>query len=228
MRVNSSSSVEPLYLMQIARFKYPRTYHFDWSLSLMNDDRRLPSLEPFLGREVVVTEKLDGENTSLYCDGLHARSIDSSRQHHESRNWIKQFHGSIAHNIPKGWRICGENMYAKHSIFYEDLESYFYGFAVYDERNVSLCWDETLAVFDMLGIIPVPIIFRGEFDEAYLRLLAKEQDPSRVEGYVCRVTDEIPYSTWFLNVAKYVREKHVNTSEHWIHQEVVPNKLRII
>lgn len=208
------------------RYKYPRTYHFDWSLSLMNDDRRLPSLEPFVGKRVIVTEKLDGENTSLYRDGLHARSIDSARQAHETRDWIKAFHGTIAHNIPEGWRVCGENMTAKHSIFYDELESFFYGFAVYDERNVSLAWDEAVAVFEMLGVQHVPVLYDGVFDEALLRRMAKEQDPTKVEGYVCRVAEEIPYSTWFLNVAKYVREKHVNTTQHWMHAQFVPNKLR--
>lgn len=208
------------------RYKFPRTYHFDWSLSLMNDDRRLPSLDTLIGKEVIVTEKLDGENTTIYRDGIHARSIDSSRQHHPSRNWVKQFAGEIAHNIPEGWRICGENMYAKHSIFYDNLDSYFYGFAVYDERNVSLSWDETVSVFDMLGITPVPTILRGEFNEQVLRYLAARQDPEKQEGYVCRVVDEMPHEPWFLSAAKYVRSKHVNTDQHWMTAEIVPNRLR--
>jgi len=208
------------------RYKFSRTFHLDWSKSLMNDDRRLPSLDPFIGKRVIVTEKLDGENTSLYSDGLHARSIDSSRQHHESRNWIKQFHGQIKHNIPEGWRICGENMFAKHSIFYDNLETYFYGFAVYDERNVSLAWDDAVTVMGELGITPAPLIYDGEWSETLLRRIAELQDPTKIEGYVVRVAEEIPYSPWFLNVAKYVREKHVSTDAHWMHQEVVPNLLR--
>lgn len=41
----------------------------------------------FLKGPVVITEKMDGENTTLYRDGLHARSLDS--RHHPSRNWVK-------------------------------------------------------------------------------------------------------------------------------------------
>ena len=42
--------------------KYPKTFHFDFSQSLQNDDRKLETLKDFEGRDVVVTEKLDGEN----------------------------------------------------------------------------------------------------------------------------------------------------------------------
>lgn len=191
----------------------------------MNDDRRLPSMEPFIGKRVIVTEKLDGENTSLYRDGLHARSIDSSRQYHESRDWIKKFHGSFAHEIPENWRICGENMYAKHSIAYDDLESFFYGFSVWD-GEWSLPWDETVDVLGMLGIPHVPVIYDGVFDEGFLRELADRQDPTKEEGYVCAVADGRKHDPWFTDLAKYVRDKHVNTSTHWMTEAVIPNKLR--
>lgn len=92
------------------RTKYPRTLHVPWSPGLMNDDRAMDHLGGFVGLDVVVTEKLDGENTTLYADGLHARSIDG--RHHPSRDWVKAAHGRVAWTIPEGWRICGENMYA--------------------------------------------------------------------------------------------------------------------
>ena len=76
---------------------------------------------PFVGQEVVVTEKLDGENTTLYRRGLHARSLDP--RPHPSRDWVKRLQGQIGHLIPEGWRVCGENLYARHSLGYDDLES---------------------------------------------------------------------------------------------------------
>ena len=47
-----------------------------------------------------VKEKMDGENTSLYQDGFHARSIDG--RHHSSRDWVKGFWAQIAQDIPFG------------------------------------------------------------------------------------------------------------------------------
>lgn len=104
------------------RVPYPRTPHLPWSPGASADDVRVGGLGGFVGREVVVTEKLDGENTTLYADGLHARSVDSA--HHPSRAWLKALHGRIADRIPAGWRVCGENLYARHSIPYDTLDGY--------------------------------------------------------------------------------------------------------
>jgi len=117
-------------------YKYPRTPHLPWSPGVSADDITQFSLLSFEGADVVVTEKMDGENTSLYRDHSHARSLDSI--HHSSRDWLKQWHGTFAHNIPLGWRICGENLFARHSVRYDHLASYFYGFSIWDDTNQAL------------------------------------------------------------------------------------------
>jgi hypothetical protein len=71
--------------------KYPRTFHLPWSLGATSDDKVVPSVSHFEGRQVVVTEKMDGENTTLYRDHIHARSLDSKGG--EDRAWVKQFWG---------------------------------------------------------------------------------------------------------------------------------------
>ena len=91
--------------------KYPRTLHLPWSDTIGPDgDHVLESVRAFENQQVVVTEKLDGENTTLYRSHLHARSLDSG--HHPSRGWIKNFHARLAPHIPDGVRICGENLFA--------------------------------------------------------------------------------------------------------------------
>jgi len=42
--------------------KYPRTRHAPWSRTIGDDDKVHTSMEQFHGKEVVVTEKMDGEN----------------------------------------------------------------------------------------------------------------------------------------------------------------------
>jgi hypothetical protein len=210
------------------RYKYPRTYHLDWSLSLINDDRRIPTYEGLVGRRVVVSEKFDGENTSYYNDVSHARSMDS--RHHASRDWAKRHHGEVKHNIPDRWRVVIENCYAEHSISYtrengNALPSFAIGLSVWDENNVCMSWDDTLVVFEQLGIVPARVIYDGIWDEALFRKIALEQDPTRVEGYVVRVADAIPYDRWFMPAGKYVRAKHVSTDVHWMQKDVVPNEL---
>jgi hypothetical protein len=58
--------------------KYPRTHHLPWTDTIGPDgDHVLSDVSVFAGHDVVVTEKLDGENTTLDASHLHARSLDS-------------------------------------------------------------------------------------------------------------------------------------------------------
>jgi hypothetical protein len=125
---------------QLQAVKYPRTPHLPWSGSVTAYDVRDTTCCHFEGKEVVITEKLDGENTSLYRSNFHARSLDG--RHHLSRDWVKAWHACIAIDIPDGWRLCGENMYAQHSVIYEELVSYFYLFSVWNDLNMCLAWDD--------------------------------------------------------------------------------------
>ncbi|MFE0456613.1 RNA ligase family protein [Streptomyces sp. NPDC058914] len=203
------------------RTPYPRTPHVPWSPGASADDVRAGSLSGFVGREIVVTEKLDGENTTLYPDGLHARSVDST--HHPSRAWAKALQGRVGARIPAGWRVCGENMYARHSIPYDALEGYFYGFSVWDEHDRCLDWDDTVRFLRGLGI-PVPaVLWRGVFDERALRRLKVET--GRQEGYVVRTAEGFAREDFAGRVAKWVRHGHVTTGTHWMHAAVVANGL---
>lgn len=201
--------------------KYPRTPHLPWSPGGSNDDSFLDGVSHFEGREVVVTEKLDGENTTMYHDDIHARSLDG--RHHPSRDWVKALHGTVAGEIPEAWRLCGENLYARHSIPYFELSSYFFLFSVWDDENRALSWDETAEWANLLKLELVPVWFRGEFDEDLLRELTL--DTVRQEGYVVRVVDSFGYDDFSNAVAKWVRKGHVQTDQHWMFSEIVPNEL---
>lgn len=202
------------------RTAYPRTVHVPWSPGVASDDVRVGELGGLRGREVVVTEKMDGENTTLYRDGVHARSLDSG--HHPSRAWVKALQGRIGGLIPDGVRVCGENMYARHSIAYEELESWFYGFSVWD-GEWCLGWDETVRVLRGLGIPAPPVLWRGVFDERALR--AMKLDPARQEGYVVRSVEGFGREEFGRRLAKWVRPHHVQTDTHWMHAAVVENGL---
>lgn len=201
--------------------KYPRTPHLPWSPGGTKDDAYLVDTSHFEGREVVVTEKMDGENTSLYRDRIHARSLDS--QHHVSRDWVKALHGMIRNEIPEGWRLCGENVYARHSLNYEELPSYFLLFSIWNEDNVSLAWDDVLEWAEILDLCVVPELYRGDWDEHLIR--DWEIDELTQEGYVVRLADSFSYQEFPQSLGKWVRPGHVQTDQHWMHAEVVPNRL---
>jgi hypothetical protein len=199
--------------------KYPRTHHLPWSGNIHDDDRVIQSLKAFEGQRVIATIKMDGENTTMYTDYIHARSIYSGG--HDSRNWVKSFWGKICGDIPKGWRVCGENLYAKHSIHYKNLPSYFLGFSIWDDRNVCLSWSETLEWFTLLGITPVPVIYDDIYDEKKIKELWNKKDWESSEGYVLRVEDEFTYGNFRTHVAKFVRRDHIQTVKHWMHGQAL-------
>lgn len=207
-------------------FKYPKTPHLPYSPHYdTRDDLKWANVDPLMGKRVVITEKLDGENTSLYRDKIHARSIDSA--YHPSRAWVKALHGRIAHEIPVGWRICGENLYATHSIHYDTLPSYFMVFAVFDDSNVCLSWKDTCDLAGLLQLEIVPILYQGLFESAPIGSLIERGSSFGpvAEGFVIRNESAFPYSEFTQHVVKYVRPHHVTTDEHWMKQTIIPNGL---
>jgi len=211
--------------------KYPRTYHLPWSPGMNRDDRMMGDTNIFRGERIMICEKLDGENTSCYTDRVTARSLETSS--HPSRNWVKNLWAQFGYNIPQGWRVCGENMFAKHAIHYTKennnaLKSFFYMFSIWDDKNMCLSWDETLEWAQLLGLEPIPVIYDGIYDIEVIQDLNKkmESSPNTIEGYVIRLAREYHYSEFRDVCGKYVRKNHVqNNHGHWSQNKIIKNEL---
>jgi hypothetical protein len=208
----------------VKHVKYPRTYHLPWS-TLSKDDRKMPDDTFFMDREVVVTLKMDGENSSLYNDHTHARSIDSGS--HPSRNWLKDLWAQMSYLLDDDMRICGENLFAKHSISYGNLPSYFMMFSIWI-GNTCLSWDETIEYAGILGLETVPVIYRGKYDRKLIESSFLPYLDSN-EGYVLRLSDSFDYGDFRRSVGKFVRQEFrqvVNDSHgHWISKKIERNGL---
>ncbi len=202
--------------------KYGRTFHLPISPDATSDDKVMSSLDGLMVDDLVVTEKMDGENTTIHSGGSHARSPDS--RYHPSRDWLKAFAAGISHQLSKGERIVGENLFARHSVAYDALPSYFLGFAWINDGEVQ-SWDLTLARFQELGITPVPTLFRGPYRPGLFDELATSLDLNRQEGFVARIADAFPETTMPDRVGKYVREGHVQSDIHWTKEALTPNGL---
>ena len=192
--------------------KYPRTPHLPWSKGVADDDEKLPSLENFQGKNLVYTEKLDGECTSLSCFRFHARSEDSRVEPWQT--WMKRKWAEICYTIPFELEVFGENLYAIHSIEYDQLPAYFHVFAVVnlvDEKFLS--WQETCAFAAQLGFPTTPTIEYGALME--MPIPARSAYGLTCEGYVVRNVESFPVKDFQQNVAKCVRKGHVQTDEHW-------------
>lgn len=205
--------------------KYPRTFHLPDSPGKTKDDRVMEdAYEFFKNKPVVITEKMDGENTTIYHDGYcHARSIDSKK--HPSRSWIKNFASQVGYGLPTGWRLCGENLWARHSIPYYNLEDYFLGFSLWDSVNICQDWYTTCEWFELLNIKPVRALYIGEFDLSWLYNHIKNMDTNTSEGFVIRLYDAFRYSDFRRCVAKWVRPNHVQSSHNWMREEITKNTL---
>jgi RNA ligase-like protein len=217
--------LKPVLHLFTDRVKYPRTHHLPWSANVSSDDKIIPSLAGFEGQDIVVTIKMDGEQTSMYRDGFHARSIDTAS--HPSRDWLWGLHRRIGHEIPEGWRICGENLFAKHSIHYKNLPAHFLVFSIWNEKNECLDWEETKFYCEVLGLKHVPEFYSGPWSESLIRdFHIDNHDGDECEGYVVRVYRKFTFREFKDVVAKYVRKNHVHTHAHWMREAVVPNRLK--
>lgn len=204
--------------------KYPRTPHLPWSRPDESDIWMEKDFSP--NTKVVVTEKLDGENTSIYPDGkVHARSMDS--RDHPSRHWIKAMAAGITPLMSEGFVLLGENVFAKHSIGYDSLTSYFYLFGIRHGEYMA-SWASVCAYAERLGLETAPVIWEGKWkdfnhDDIWPRESAFGPN---CEGYVVRKKSAIHLLHFRQSIAKYVRPNHVQTNKHWMHQQVQKNGLK--
>jgi hypothetical protein len=208
--------------------KYPRTFHAPYSLGRSADDKiNFNYRKDFDGKTVFAAIKMDGENTTCHRDKMFARSIDSNS--HPSQDWVRtNVWARIRFDIPDGWRICGENVYAKHSIHYHNLKSYFYVFSIWNEKNEALSLADTKEWCELLDLEFVPVFYEGIFDEAKIHEAFetyKSTSPDEVEGYVVRLSDSFKYDDFSKSAFKYVRANHVQTDKHWKSSSIIPNEL---
>ena len=206
------------------RYKYPRTSHLPYSQGLSDDDTHLLS-DDFLYNydKVIVTIKMDGENTTVYPDGFcHARSLDS--KHRDYHSWLMQNIQEWCYLIPEGHRVCGEYLYAKHSIAYNSLPSYFLAFSVWKD-STCLCWKDTLGIIGSLGINSVPVVYEGKYDSSLIKKIANEVVTDGQEGVVVRNAESFDIKDFSSNVAKFVRKNHVQTDIHWSFGKIECNTL---
>ncbi len=198
--------------------KYPRTYHFPFSPGTTSDDRIASGWAGILQHELVMTEKLDGENTCLKAEGVFARSHAAPT----TSPWavkMREIWERCRHSLGD-LEVFGENLYAIHSIEYQRLESYLYVFAI-RQGDEWLAWDEVEFYAALLDLPTVPVVERGVFSKQEIEEKIKAGMAfgsclgGECEGFVFRKAGRFQVDDFEQNVLKYVRKNHVQTDEHW-------------
>jgi len=201
--------------------KYNRTYHLPWSVGATNDDRISKDVSSLIGVDIVITEKLDGENCGMTNDGVYARSHAAFTTSAWSRE-VRQLHElKVKGQLEEDVFIFGENMEGIHSIEYANLKSYFYIFGVRD-NNIWIPWKSVEEYSYLLDIPIVPVLFKGKVEsEKELKELVEKlvSEPSELggerEGIVIRNAGMFHNDDFKDNVMKWVRKDHVQTTTHW-------------
>lgn len=213
--LNSSNSSEYTYLkdykiLSKEDIKYKYTGKYDIETETHN----------YFVNGVLVHNSFTG-----YQEYCHARSLDSSN--HESRNWAKTYHfTNIAYNLPEGMRYCAENLYAKHAIKYDDLESYLLAFQIWDKLE-CLSWSDTKLWFKLLNLKSVQEIYHGPYDEVIINDLFKQVINDGHEGIVVRSEESFHYQDFYKRVCKLVRPNfHAGGGQHWRFKKIEVNGLK--
>lgn len=200
-------------------YKYPRTPHLPISPGATSDDKHSSKKAlDFLksGVQLVVTEKMDGGNLTFYRDNFHGRSLTSGT--HTWDTAAKALWAQIHNEIPEGWRISGESMYARRSVSYDNLPGVYMVFGIWNENNDLISWDDTVEWCNLLELPHVPVIYRGnDFDKA-ISAWFDNHNSETSEGFVVRNAGSFAYEDFAMNVSKFVRADHVRTNADWRHR----------
>lgn len=206
--------------------KYPRTYHLPWSPGASSDDKIAATIDHVIGQPIVVTEKLDGENTCLNQLGVFARSHAAPTQNPWA-SYLWDYWNRIHFQLDD-LEIFGESLFATHSIAYTGLQSYFHVFGVRQEA-LWMSWEQVVMYAELLNLPLAPVLFEGVVhSEGELQVLIDQlmQEPSELdslevdlevpkEGIVVRVAEAFTSEVFAESVFKWVRANHVQTDEHW-------------
>jgi hypothetical protein len=200
--------------------KYPRTPHLPSSPGATSDDK-WASNETLAylasGIELVVTEKMDGGNLSFTHNHFFGRSLDSGT--HAWDQQAKALWAQIHFDIPDGWRVSGESMYARRSVAYENLPGVYIMFGLWDEQNVARPWAEVEEWAQLLELPTPRVLYRGTDFQAATRAWGEQLDDEVSEGFVVRDAGAFPYAEFDRHVCKWVRSSHVRTRDDWRHRD---------
>ncbi len=246
--------------------KYPRTPHIEGSrLQKGDEDLKQIPFSTIKGKYIVVEEKIDGANSAISFND-NGQLLLQSRGHYltggyreRHYNLFKQWasiHQNVLYNIlGTQYIMYGEWMYAKHTIYYDNLPHYFFEFDIYDKINKKYLDTETRhKMLKGSPIISVPVLSKGCFnkmedvlkylgDSNYITKDHKNNLDIEVEKNNLRKEDTI-YNDSTLMEGLYIkveengkvidRMKYVRYSfyqsvqesdSHWLDRPIIPNKL---
>ena len=155
--------------------KYPRTHHLEGSrLQPGDEDLSQIPFSSIADKKIVVEEKCDGANSALSFDESGYLFLQSRghyltggyREKHFNllKQWANLHHDAFFDVLGERYIMYGEWMYAKHTVFYDNLPHYFLEFDIYDrETDKFLDTPSRHGLLADLPIVSVPVLKDGCF-----------------------------------------------------------------
>lgn len=174
--------------------KYPRTRHIEGSrLQKGDEDLKSVPFHDIKDHYVVLEEKVDGANSGISFDqdgkmflqsrGHYLNGGYGEKQFDLLKLWANTFQHQLFELLDTRYIMYGEWLYAKHTVFYDELTHYFMEFDIYDnDRKIFLSTKERRALLkESAFITSVPVLYEGKLKslEEMLSLLGKSQFKSK-------------------------------------------------
>lgn len=144
------------------RPKYPRTPCWPYSPTIGRGDTVHPDPERFVGRPVVVTEKLDGSSVLIHRGKVRGRSVADET----AGKWMAMVKKHRARKVTEpDVHLYGEDICGVHSIEYGAVREreMFYAFALRDAMGDFSSMAALERFVAERNIPVVPVVFRGAF-----------------------------------------------------------------
>jgi len=166
-------------------YKYPRTPHLDGSRYQPGDeDLKTVAFDSLKDRFIVVEEKVDGANAgiSFTPEGqlqLQSRGhflIGGGREKHFNlfKTWANTHSRELWQILKDRFVLYGEWLYAKHTVFYDQLPHYFLEFDIRDNTDGSfLSTEKRKEMLEGSPVVSVPVLWQGNAgaDNSLVKLL---------------------------------------------------------
>ena len=154
--------------------KYPRTQHIEGS-RLQPGDEDLASVpfDDLAKRHLVVEEKMDGANAAVSFDEAGNLLLQSrghylqggAREKHFDlfKQWAMTHAAVLAERLGNRYVMYGEWLFAKHTVYYDALPSYFLEFDILDTHDDTfLSTTRRRALLRDAPVVSVAVLHEGE------------------------------------------------------------------
>jgi hypothetical protein len=152
--------------------KYPRVSHLAASVAVTTDDTVLSEevRRELLATEVLVEEKLDGMNVSLWVERgvpyVATRggpdSSDRSGERGRLKAWANAHHDALVTGLGEDHVLYAEWLRRRHGVAYDHLPDELIGIDVFDrQENRFVDIDERNAILSNVGVPAPPSLYRG-------------------------------------------------------------------